>query len=76
MKNLRLIPTFFNAPKIRSTPILLQEGTNSFLIQVLFGAKAISQKIRTQTIKTIYRNLFGYTVVGHYKKTEYDTYSI
>jgi len=63
MRNLLLIPTFFNAPKIGSTPILLQEGADSFLTQELFGANVISQKIKAQTIKTIYRNLFGYTVV-------------
>jgi len=64
MKNLRFILAFFNAPIIGLTPILLQEGTDSFLTQELFGANAISQKNKIKTIKTIYRNLFGYTIVG------------
>ena len=59
-------PHFFNAPKIGSTPILLQEGTDSFFTQVLFGANVISQKNK---IKTINRNWLSYiTVVLHTKK--------
>ena len=68
MKNLRLIPPFFYTPKIGSTPILLQEGTDSFFTQMLFGANVISQKNK---IKTINRNWLSYiTVVLHTKKNQ------
>ena len=63
MRNLWLILPFFSVPKIGSTPILLQEGTDRFLLQKLFGANVISQKIKAQTIKTIYRNLFENSII-------------
>ena len=40
MDNLRLVLAFFSVPFTGSTPILLQEGNDSYLVQNLFGAKA------------------------------------
>ena len=51
MKNLQLIPPFFNVPKIGSIPILLQEATHSFLTQELFGANVISRKNKSPNDK-------------------------
>lgn len=73
MRNLWLILPFFSVPKIGSTPILLQEGTDCFLLQELFGANVISQKIKAQTIKTIYRNLCGYTVFTRNKNHQIES---
>ena len=51
MNNLLLIPPIFNSPKIGSTPILLQEGTDSFFTQELFGANVIFQKNKSPNDK-------------------------
>ena len=42
---------FFSAPKIGSTPILLQESTYSFFTQELFGVNVISLKNKNQNDK-------------------------
>ena len=57
MRNPLLISTVFSAPKIGSKPILLQEGTDSFLTQELFGANVISQKNKSSNDKDVISEL-------------------